>query len=45
MAIAEAILDYLNEKIKCMTLYSTHYTQITDKFQKSKNVKMMKMGY
>lgn len=28
-----------------MTIYSTHYTQITDKFKESEMVRMMKMGY
>jgi DNA mismatch repair ATPase MutS len=45
MAIAEAILDYLLQKIGCMTLYSTHYTQITEKFKANDSLRMMKMGY
>lgn len=45
MAIAEAILDSLMKKLGCMTIYSTHYTQITDKFKENEMVRMMKMGY
>jgi DNA mismatch repair ATPase MutS len=45
MAIAEAILDHLLEKVQCTTLYSTHYTQIAEKFRTNGKVKMMKMGY
>lgn len=45
MAIAEAILDSLMAKLGCMTIYSTHYTQITDKFKENAMVRMMKMGY
>lgn len=44
MAIAEAILDMLIEQVQCITLYSTHYTQITEKFQSDPRVRLMKMG-
>lgn len=44
MAIAEAILDMLIEKVQCITLYSTHYTQITEKFRYDPRVRLMKMG-
>lgn len=30
MSIAEAILKYVNEQIKCKTLFSTHYHELTE---------------
>ena len=45
MAIAEAVLDHLTDEIKGLTLYSTHYTQITEQYHEHPNVRMMKMGY
>lgn len=44
MAIAEAILDMLIKHVQCITLYSTHYTQITEKFRCDPRVRLMKMG-
>lgn len=41
MSIAEAILEYINNNIKCKTLFSTHYhelTAISDRFTNIKNV-------
>jgi DNA mismatch repair protein MutS len=41
MAIAQAILEYIHEKIGCKTLFSTHYHELTDLEQnlpKLKNV-------
>jgi DNA mismatch repair protein MutS len=41
MAIAQAILEYIHEKIGCKTLFSTHYHELTDLDQslpKLKNV-------
>ncbi len=41
MSLAEAILEYVNTHIKCKTLFSTHYhelTQIEKKFSNIKNV-------
>jgi len=32
MAIAEAVLDHLIFKIRPITLFSTHYTQITERY-------------
>ena len=29
MSLAEAILEYVNNKIKCKTLFSTHYHELT----------------
>lgn len=29
MSLAQAILEYVNEKIKCKTLFSTHYHELT----------------
>lgn len=45
MAIAEAVLEHLINNIQSTTLYSTHYTQITEKFTGKPEVKLMKMGY
>ena len=44
MAIAEAVLDHLTDSVKGLTLYSTHYTQITDRFLEDPRIRMMKMG-
>ena len=30
MALAQAIIEYMHEKIKCKTLFSTHYHELTD---------------
>jgi len=30
MAIAQAIIEYIHEKIGCKTLFSTHYHELTD---------------
>ena len=30
MAIAQAIIEYIHETIKCKTLFSTHYHELTD---------------
>lgn len=30
MSLAQAILEYINQKIKCKTLFSTHYHELTD---------------
>ncbi len=41
MAIARAILEYVSEKIKCFTLFSTHYHELTEleiKFSNIKNI-------
>ena len=41
MSIAESILEYINLNIKCKTLFSTHYHELTDmdkKFLSIKNV-------
>ena len=40
MSLAQAILEYVNEKIKCKTLFSTHYHELTslDKIKGIKNV-------
>lgn len=39
MALAEAILVYVTTKIKCKTLFSTHYHELTDLDNKYKNIK------
>ncbi|OMJ22370.1 DNA mismatch repair protein MutS [Smittium culicis] len=44
MSIAFASLGFLHTKVKCMTLFATHYHEITKFFQeksKFKNIKMM----
>ncbi len=41
MALAQAILEYLHEKVGCVTLFSTHYhelTQLDSKLNRLKNV-------
>ena len=41
MALAQAILEYVHEKIGCVTLFSTHYHELTaleDKLKRLKNV-------
>lgn len=41
MSLAEAILEYINNKIKCKTLFSTHYHELTElenRFHGIKNV-------
>jgi len=41
MSLARAILEYVNTKIKCKTLFSTHYhelTSLSDEFNNIKNV-------
>lgn len=30
MALAQAIIEYIHDKIKCKTLFSTHYHELTD---------------
>jgi len=30
MALAQAIIEYIHEKIKCITFFSTHYHELTD---------------
>lgn len=44
MAIAEAVLNNLIEDIRPITLFSTHYTQITERFNGNERVKLAKMG-
>ena len=39
MSLAEAILEYVSEKIKCKTLFSTHYHEITSLEKKYDNIK------
>ncbi len=39
MSIAEAILEYINKNIKCKTLFSTHYHELTSLDQKFTNIK------
>lgn len=41
MALAQAILEYLHERVGCVTLFSTHYHELTaleDKLKRLKNV-------
>jgi len=41
MSLARAILEYVNTKIKCKTLFSTHYHELTilsEEFENIKNV-------
>ena len=39
MSLARSILEYVNEKIKCKTLFSTHYHELTDLDKTYKNIK------
>ena len=39
ISLAQAILEYVNENIKCKTLFSTHYHEITSLDQKYKSIK------
>lgn len=39
MALAQAIIEYIHEQIKCKTLFSTHYHELTDLETKLKNLK------
>lgn len=39
MSLAEAILEYIAKKIKCKTLFSTHYHELTDMENKLSNLK------
>lgn len=39
MSLARSILEYVNEKIKCKTLFSTHYHELTDLDKTYSNIK------
>ena len=39
MSIAQAILEYVNNYIKCKTLFSTHYHELTDLAYKNTGIK------
>ena len=39
MSLARAILEYINTKIKCKTLFSTHYHELTDLSETFSNIK------
>ena len=39
MSLAEAILEYINTNIKCKTLFSTHYHELTKMTEKYLNIK------
>ena len=39
MSLAKAILEYISKKIKCKTLFSTHYHEITTLEKEYKNIK------
>ena len=39
MSLARAILEYVNTNIKCKTLFSTHYHELTDLEEKYHNIK------
>ena len=39
MSLAEAILEYIANNIKCKTLFSTHYHELTDMEKNTKNLK------
>ena len=39
MALAQAIIEYIHDKIKCKTLFSTHYHELTDLENNLNNLK------
>ncbi len=39
MSLAQAILEYVNNKIKCKTLFSTHYHELTSLEEKNQGIK------
>jgi DNA mismatch repair protein MutS len=39
MALAQSIIEYIHENIKCKTLFSTHYHELTDLENTLKNLK------
>ena len=39
MALAYSIIEYIHEKIKCITLFSTHYHELTELENKLKHLK------
>ena len=39
MALAQAIIEHIHDKIKCKTLFSTHYHELTDLEINLKNLK------
>ena len=39
MALAQAIIEYIHDNIKCKTLFSTHYHELTDLEDNLKNLK------
>lgn len=39
MSLARAILEYINKNIKCKTMFSTHYHELTDLDNKFKSIK------
>ena len=39
IALAQSILEYINDKIKCKTLFSTHYHELTKLEENSKGIK------
>ena len=39
MALAQAIIEHIHDKIKCKTLFSTHYHELTDLENNLKNLK------
>ena len=45
MAIAEAVLDHLVFVLKPITLFSTHYSQITQRYANCPQVKLAKMAH
>lgn len=39
MSLAESILEYISKNIKCLTLFSTHYHELTGMSKSFKNIK------
>ena len=39
MALAQSIIEYIHDKIKCKTLFSTHYHELTDLDNNLENLK------
>jgi DNA mismatch repair protein MSH6 len=45
VSIAYSVLRYLVEKVKCLTLFSTHYHVLVDEFSLYDNVENYYMSY
>ena len=44
-SIAHAVLNYIHEKIKCRTMFSTHYHMLLDDFKNKEGIASYHMSY